>query len=71
MTSGACIWLVTIFVVLCHVHRPLVVIYFILPCAAYVVQRIDEAVKEYSRQFDTLMHMLKEQVQKTYELHNS
>jgi hypothetical protein len=27
-----------------------------------VVARIDETVKEYSRQFDTLMFMLKEQV---------
>lgn len=28
----------------------------------YVVSRIDEAVKEYSAQFDKLMFMLKEQV---------
>ena len=28
----------------------------------YVVSRIDEAVKEYSTQFDKLMFMLKEQV---------
>lgn len=35
---------------------------FFLEFIEVIVARIDEAVKEYSRQFDTLMTMLKEQV---------